>query len=245
MSSISSLNDSAQYMRSGQALMVNTVAAKGLQDVMKSNLGPRGTLKMLVGGAGQIKLTKDGGVLLGEMQIQHPTAIMIARTATAQDTQTGDGTTSAVLFCGELMKMAERCISEGIHPRVVTAGFDMAKKHAIEFLESFKLNKPDAAKDRALLLRHVRCGAGGSHWVTRCYLPMANRHQLCPDALRAACVGSICVGRGRALSSAARAAIASSASKTRSKPCQVSFLPPLWQARAGFRSCVDPRAPRK
>lgn len=59
-------------------------AAGGLQDVLKTNLGPRGTLKMLVGGAGQIKLTKDGNVLLHEMQIQHPTASMIARTATAQ-----------------------------------------------------------------------------------------------------------------------------------------------------------------
>ena len=55
MSSITSLNDSAQFMRSGQALQVNCVAAKGLQDVMKSNLGPRGTLKMLVGGAGQVR----------------------------------------------------------------------------------------------------------------------------------------------------------------------------------------------
>lgn len=49
-----------------------------------SAAGPRGTLKMLVGGAGQIKLTKDGRVLLHEMQIQHPTAMMIARSATAQ-----------------------------------------------------------------------------------------------------------------------------------------------------------------
>lgn len=49
------------------------------------SLGPRGTLKMLVGGAGQIKLTKDGNVLLHEMQIQHPTAALIARAATAQD----------------------------------------------------------------------------------------------------------------------------------------------------------------
>lgn len=48
-------------------------------------IGPRGTLKMLVGGAGQIKLTKDGNVLLHEMQIQHPTAALIARAATAQD----------------------------------------------------------------------------------------------------------------------------------------------------------------
>ena len=49
------------------------------------NIGPKGTLKMLVGGAGQIKITKDGNVLLHEMQIQHPTAALIARAATAQD----------------------------------------------------------------------------------------------------------------------------------------------------------------
>jgi hypothetical protein len=69
-------------------LRLQVAAAKSLQEILKSNLGPRGTLKMLVGGAGQIKLTKDGNVLLHEMQIQHPTAIMIARNATAQDDST-------------------------------------------------------------------------------------------------------------------------------------------------------------
>ena len=54
---------------------LNVAAARGLQAVLKSNLGPRGTLKMLVGGAGQIKITKDGNVLLHAMQIQHPTAM--------------------------------------------------------------------------------------------------------------------------------------------------------------------------
>ena len=57
-------------------------------------------------GGGQIKLTKDGSVLLSEMQIYHPTASMIARAATAQDDIVGDGTTSNVLFIGELMKQA-------------------------------------------------------------------------------------------------------------------------------------------
>ena len=51
------------------------------QDVLKTNLGPKGTMKMLVGGAGDIKITKDGNVLLHEMQIQHPTASLIARYA--------------------------------------------------------------------------------------------------------------------------------------------------------------------
>ena len=140
-----------------QALLMNVSAAAGLKDVLKTNLGPRGTLKMLVGGAGDVKLTKDGSVLLHEMQIQHPTAILIARSATAQDDVTvcwkylvarhgqrgltrlrqdcrlassfvviarfsrdtsslfasqGDGTTTAVLFIGELLKYAERYISE-------------------------------------------------------------------------------------------------------------------------------------
>lgn len=70
-------------VRKLHALSMNITAAGSLQEVMKSNLGPKGTLKMLVGGAGQIKLTKDGNVLLKEMQIQHPTAAMIARAAVA------------------------------------------------------------------------------------------------------------------------------------------------------------------
>jgi len=79
----------SEIVASSQCLMVNVAAARGLQSVLKTNLGPRGTLKMLVGGAGQIKITKDGNVLLHEMQIQHPTAMMIARAATAMDDQVG------------------------------------------------------------------------------------------------------------------------------------------------------------
>ncbi|KIO09857.1 hypothetical protein M404DRAFT_995852 [Pisolithus tinctorius Marx 270] len=110
----------------------------GLASVVKGNLGPRGTLKMLVDGAGQIKMTKDGKVLLSEMQIQNPTAAMIARTAVAQDDQVGDGTTCVVLLVGELLKQADRYISEGVHPTVVAEGFDLAKKEALTFLDTFK-----------------------------------------------------------------------------------------------------------
>lgn len=93
---------------------------------------------MLVSGSGDIKLTKDGKVLLNEMQIQHPTAAMIARAAIAQDDVTGDGTTSNVLLIGELLKQAERYISEGLHPRVLTEGFDIAKNESVKFLDTFK-----------------------------------------------------------------------------------------------------------
>jgi T-complex protein 1 subunit zeta len=148
------VNPNAEIVASSQCLQVNVAAARGLQNVVKTNLGPRGTLKMLVGGAGQIKITKDGNVLLHEMQIQHPTAMMIARAATAMDDQVGDGTTSSVLFTGELLRQAERYTQEGLHPRLVTEGYEIAKDMVLEFLESYKDSKPNIFSDRELL-NHV------------------------------------------------------------------------------------------
>ncbi|KAG8630326.1 hypothetical protein KVT40_001945 [Elsinoe batatas] len=153
MSAAQLLNPKAESRRRGEALKVNISAGEGLQDVLASNLGPSGTLKMLVDGAGGIKLTKDGSVLLKEMQIQNPTAVMIARAATAQDDMTGDGTTSVVLMVGELLKQADRYISEGLHPRVITDGYEFARTEALKFLDTFKLGKE---VDRELLLSVAR-----------------------------------------------------------------------------------------
>ncbi|KAL4779588.1 chaperonin Cpn60/TCP-1 family [Aspergillus varians] len=153
MSATQLLNPKAESRRRAEALKVNISAGEGLQDVLKSNLGPSGTLKMLVDGAGGIKLTKDGNVLLREMQIQNPTAVMIARAATAQDDITGDGTTSVVLLVGELLRQADRHISEGLHPRVITDGYEIAKNEALQFLDKFKLER---AIDRELLLSVAR-----------------------------------------------------------------------------------------
>lgn len=141
MSSVQFVNSKAEVLKKAQALAMNINAGKGLYDVMKSNLGPRGTLKMLVGGAGQIKLTKDGSVLLSEMQIQHPTAAMIARAATAQDDEVGDGTTSNVLFIGELLRNAERLVCEGLHPRVIAEGYELSKNESLKHLEEFRSKK--------------------------------------------------------------------------------------------------------
>jgi len=147
MSSIKSVNQNAEMVSRGHALAMNIASAKGLQDVVKTNLGPKGTLKMLVGGSGDIKLTKDGHTLLSEMQIQNPTASMIARTATAQDDITGDGTTASVIFIGELLKQAERFLQEGLHPRIIADGFDLAKARAIEFLDTIKQSVDTTSRD--------------------------------------------------------------------------------------------------
>jgi len=146
------VNPNADVVKKGAAAMMNINAARGLQDVLSSNLGPKGTLKMLVSGAGDIKLTKDGHTLLYEMQIQNPTANMIARVATAQDDITGDGTTSAVLIVGELMKQAERHLSDGVHPRLLCDGIELAKAEALKVLDATRVQK-DCLNDRNLLLQ--------------------------------------------------------------------------------------------
>ena len=48
MSNVQYLNPKAEVLKKIQALAMNINAAMGLQDVMKSNLGPKGTLKMYI-----------------------------------------------------------------------------------------------------------------------------------------------------------------------------------------------------
>lgn len=135
MSAIKMLNKDSEVARRGVALAMNVNAGKGMQEVLKSNLGPKGTLKMLVSGSGDVKITKDGKTLLHEMQIQNPTAAMIARAATAQDDVCGDGTTGCVILIGEMLKQADRYLQEGVHPRVLSEGLDLAKTRAVNFLQ--------------------------------------------------------------------------------------------------------------
>ena len=155
--SLQLLNPKAESIRRDAALKVNVTSAEGLQSVLETNLGPKGTLKMLVDGAGNIKLTKDGKVLLTEMQIQSPTAVLIARAAAAQDEITGDGTTTVVCLVGELLRQAYRFIQEGVHPRIITDGFEIARKETLNFLDDFKIKKPISENiDREFLLQVAR-----------------------------------------------------------------------------------------
>ncbi|KAL3214544.1 hypothetical protein MRX96_007025 [Rhipicephalus microplus] len=156
MAAVLTLNPKAEVARHAQALAVNINAAKGLQNVLRTNLGPTGTMKMLVSGAGDIKITKDGNVLLHEMQIQLPTANLIARASTAQKNDiTGDGTTSTVLIIGELLKQADIYVSEGLHPRILADGFEKALTKSLEVLESLKLTPGDMNREMLVRVAHT------------------------------------------------------------------------------------------
>nr|BAN66190.1 T-complex protein 1 zeta subunit [Babesia bovis] len=138
--SVNILNRQADSLQAMAALATNIHAAKSLCDIVKTNLGPKGTCKMLVNGAGNIKITKDGSVLLSEMMIQHPTAMILCRAASAMDEITGDGTTSNVMLSSNLMKNSEdHILYEGVHPKFITDGFTVAVEKALECIASLRV----------------------------------------------------------------------------------------------------------
>lgn len=154
MSSVNFVNEKAENLDKDKALFMNCTAASSIQSVLKTNIGPKGTEKMLVGGAGQVKITKDGNVLLHEMSIIHPTAQMIARAATAQDDTVGDGSSSNVLLIGEILQQCYRYCKEGIHVSHLVDGIESAKKKALNFLEESRIKAENI--DRELLLNVAR-----------------------------------------------------------------------------------------
>lgn len=113
------------------------------------------------------------------MQIQHPTANLIAKASTAQNDETGDGTTSTVLLIGELLKQAEIHVAEGLHPRILADGFDLAKKKALEVLESSKIAHESVPHDVLVKMAH-------SSIATKVNKKLANQlASICVDAVQA------------------------------------------------------------
>ena len=130
------LPEGALRSKGKEAQKTNISAAKAVSDAVRSTLGPKGMDKMLVDSMGDVVITNDGATILEEMNIEHPAAKMMVEVAKTQDREVGDGTTTAVVIAGELLKKAEDLLEQDIHPTVITKGFRMAKKRSLETLNS-------------------------------------------------------------------------------------------------------------
>ena len=126
----------------------NIEAAVAIADTVRSTLGPRGMDKMLVDTMGDVVITNDGVTILKEIDVQHPAAKMMVEIAKVQDAESGDGTTTAVILAGELLKQAGALIEKNIHPTTITAGYKLASEHALKVLEevSEKVDRRDHRK---------------------------------------------------------------------------------------------------
>jgi thermosome len=130
------LKDGTQRTRGRTAQSNNIAAAKAVADAVRSTLGPKGMDKMLVDSMGDVVITNDGATILKEMDIDHPAAKMIIEVAKTQEQHCYDGTTSAVILSGELLKRSEDLIEQNVHPTVICEGFRLAAEKAVELLEA-------------------------------------------------------------------------------------------------------------
>jgi len=129
------LKEGTRRERGKGAQFNNIAAAKAVADAVRSTLGPRGMDKMLVDSLGDVVITNDGVTILKEMDIEHPAAKMLVEVAKTQDEEAGDGTTTAVILAGELLKKAEDLIEQNIHPTVIAHGYRLAAEKAHAVLE--------------------------------------------------------------------------------------------------------------
>ncbi len=133
------------------ALTNNIQAAKAIADAVRSTLGPRGLDKMLVDSMGDVVVTNDGVTILKEMDVEHPAAKMLVEVAKTQDQEAGDGTTTAVILAGELLKRAEGLIEQNIHPTIISQGYRLASAKALEVLN--QISQPVSISDQEALRR--------------------------------------------------------------------------------------------
>ena len=145
------LKEGSQRTKGKDAQLNNIMASKAVAAAVRATLGPRGMDKMLVNSIGDIIITNDGATILQEMDIEHPAAKLIVEVAKTQDDEVGDGTTTAAVFAGELLKNAEELLELNIHPTVIIKGYDLASTESKKILQT--LVKSINIKDRDLLLK--------------------------------------------------------------------------------------------
>ena len=129
------LTEGSKRTRGRDAQRINILIAKAVAQAVKSTLGPKGMDKMIVDDLGDVTISNDGATILDEMSIDHPIGKMMVEVAKTQDDEVGDGTTSAVVLAGGMLKRAEELLDDDIHPSIIIKGYRLAAKKAREELE--------------------------------------------------------------------------------------------------------------
>jgi len=164
------LKEGSSRSRGRDAQRSNMTAARIVAEVVKSTLGPRGMDKMLVDSLGDVTVTNDGATVLDEIDVQNPAAKMMVEVAKTQDDEVGDGTTTAVVIAGELLKRAEALLDDDIHPTVIVSGYKKAAEKAMQVLSEISIPvEPDdkvTLKKVAMTAMHSKgLGAAREHFA--------------------------------------------------------------------------------
>ncbi|KAJ2500365.1 T-complex protein 1 subunit gamma [Coemansia sp. RSA 1972] len=163
-SSVIVVNTNKERESGHKAQMSNIAAGKTVADVVRTSLGPRAMLKMLLDPMGGITLTNDGFAILRECEVAHPAAKSMIELSRTQDDEVGDGTTSVIILAGELLAISAPFLERKIHPVVILRGFQRALEDAQDILRSIAV--PVDTSDREQMLGLIK-SAIGTKFVSR------------------------------------------------------------------------------
>ncbi|CAK9199750.1 unnamed protein product [Sphagnum troendelagicum] len=152
------LNDATKRETGSRVPHANIQASKAVADVIRTTLGPRSMLKMLLDASGGIVLTNDGNAILRELDVAHPAAKSMIELSRTQDEEVGDGTTSVIILAGEFLYVAEQFLDKRFHPTVICRAYNKALEDAITALD--KVAFPIDTTDRQMMLNIVRSCIG-------------------------------------------------------------------------------------
>jgi len=91
---------------------------------------------MLVDDIGDVTITNDGATILKLLEVEHPAAKILVELAELQDQEVGDGTTSVVILAAELLKRANDLVRNKIHPTNIIAGYRLAMRESVKYIEN-------------------------------------------------------------------------------------------------------------
>jgi len=144
--------------KTGQGVRTqNVMAASSIANIVKSSLGPVGLDKMLVDDVGDVTITNDGATILQLLEVEHPAAKVLVELAALQDEEVGDGTTSVVIVAAELLKNADELVKQKIHPTSIIAGYRLACKEAVKYIQDHLTYKVDELGDECLIQAAKTC----------------------------------------------------------------------------------------
>ena len=172
------MSEDAERQTGEDAQENNIAACKTVSKAVRTTLGPKGMDKMMVDSMGDLVVTNDGVTILEEMDVEHPAAKMMVEVAQTQEEEVGDGTTTAVVLSGELLKQAEELLDQEIHPTVITRGYRMAREKSTEILDD--ISEEIGLEDDEMLQRVAKTAmTGKSAEASRDYLA-----EIAVDAVR-------------------------------------------------------------
>ncbi len=146
------LKEGTENRQGKEQVISNINACQAIVEVVKTTLGPRGMDKMILD-ENSTTISNDGATIIKLLNIEHPAAKSLADVAMSQDNEVGDGTTSVMIFAGELLKEAKQFIEDGMSPQVIINGYWNALQSAREKLAecAIKIDEKSQSEKRKLL----------------------------------------------------------------------------------------------